>query len=222
MNPIKGVLCLLAGLFLCQTVLGQNIKNPVLKINPVGDLEITDASGQKFTFKSITLQREVVIDGIRYKVSFGPGASNGDMVVILQPSDQTAVRVADSKFPSALVNISKDALAIFTFNSANGTFLVESGNVGRVSINSVALQQGERVSVNSDGTLVRNLGSGPAPAQTTAVAQNSTGGQTTENSEQPAPTTADIGQVAGIGNSFFADLRINLSPEASTPFLSGQ
>lgn len=224
MKPIKGVLCLLCALFLSQAAYAQSTRTPQLRVNGGGTLEIIDSKGKIFSFKSITLQEDVEIDGIKYKVSFGPGANNGDMVAILQPADAARVTVNDPNFPKAAVDISSQALAIFTFNSNSKTVVVESGNLGTVKVNNIALKPGERVAVNADGTLVRNLGSGPAPgtvATNNPPAQN-TPGQSTVTEDQPEPEVTDFSNYPGMGNNLLSSFSINLNPEASTPFLPGQ
>jgi len=222
MKAIKGVLWALCALFICQTSFAQS-PVPKMRVNSLGDLEISDSAGKIFTFKSITLQKEVVIDNITFKVSFGPGAANGDLVAIIQPASAAKLSVRDADFPAVLVGISAQSLAIFTFNTQNHTLVVESGNLGTVTVNNVALKQGERAAVNADGSLVRNLGSGNPPAQPTAVAQNTPGaGTESENPNQPTPTPQETVSLAGAGNNMLASFAINLNPEASTPFLPGQ
>lgn len=229
MKALKGFLAALILLTVVPySAFAQGAKIPQLRLNSAKNLEIISTSGKIFTFKSITLQEDVTIDGVKYKVSFGPGAAEGDMVAILQPADAAEVTVNDPKFPKSSVQISSQAVAIFTFNADNGTLVVEAGAVGVVKVNNIALAAGERVAVNPDGTLVRNLGSAPAPANT-AVAQNSQNsqnannpGQTSNDPEQPAPTLSDFIYGPGQGNNPLAQMSINLNPEAATPVLSGQ
>lgn len=215
----------MVALLLSQVSYAQSTRIPQLRVSGGGGvLEIIDSNGKIFSFKSITLQEEVEIDGVKFKVSFGPGANSGDMVAILQPAAASKVTVNDPSFPKAVVDISSQALAIFTFNMNSKTVVVESGNLGTVKVNNIALKPGERVAVNADGTLVRNLGSGPAPgtlATTTPPAQN-TPGQSMVSEDQPEPQVTDLDSYPGMGNNLLASFSINLNPEASTPFLPGQ
>jgi|GEM_PF-3963362 len=154
----------------------------------------------------------VTIDGVEYRVMFGPGAREGDYVIVLQPTEAQTVDVRGSKIPLITISITANASAVITINGDTGRVVVENPNRGpaRISVNGRASAPSQVVGIDGSGNVI---------LLTAGNVQNFLS-EPSANGEIPTPSLVNI--VAGSGNTLSADFLINLNPEASTPFLPGQ